>query len=217
MVRGETRFGPGLQPLTKEHMENNIVISFDVEQVAAALEVAGFEVSEGNVADVVEYINNGGEIVEDFDAAFCLLVEDVATDLKIRERSQMPRNNQPPREAMSLDRFDINTGFLPTGEPRCNFHYHAMDGPEEHGGTVEWARCTRPATLRVRVTPAVSLVATDGSLAETYTPQPGKEHEEDSCAECYELTRREAGRFGNPAKVELATPVLVDEASAPKE
>jgi hypothetical protein len=86
MVRSETRFDPRFQTLTKEHMENNIVISFDIEQVAAALEVAGFEVSEGDVADVVEYINNGGEIVEDFDAAFCLLVEDVATDLKIKNR-----------------------------------------------------------------------------------------------------------------------------------
>lgn len=54
----------------KEQMENKIAISFDVEQVAAALEDAGFEASERNVTDIAEYVKNGGESVENFDAAF---------------------------------------------------------------------------------------------------------------------------------------------------
>jgi hypothetical protein len=73
----------GLQPSTKEHMENKIVISIDLEQVAAALEDAGFEVSQKNVADIAEHIDNGGEIVEEFDSAFRTLIADIATDLKI--------------------------------------------------------------------------------------------------------------------------------------
>jgi len=66
-------------------MENKIVISFDLEHVAAALEYAGFEVSERNVAEIAEHLNNGGEIVENFDAAFSTLIADAATDLKIRK------------------------------------------------------------------------------------------------------------------------------------
>jgi hypothetical protein len=92
-VRGETRFGPGFQPLTEKHMENKIVIWFDLGHVAAALEDVGFEASEQNVADIAEYIGNGGDFVEDFDAAFRTLVADAATDLKIRKRNQTPRKN----------------------------------------------------------------------------------------------------------------------------
>ena len=51
-------------------MKNKIVISFDLGHVAAALEDVGFEVTEQNVADISEYIGNGGDFVEDFDAAF---------------------------------------------------------------------------------------------------------------------------------------------------
>jgi hypothetical protein len=69
---------------TKEHMENKIVISFDVEQVVAALEDSGFEVSARNLCDVAEYIRNGSEGVETFAAAFRTLIADAATDLKIR-------------------------------------------------------------------------------------------------------------------------------------
>jgi hypothetical protein len=64
-------------------MENKIVISFDSEQVAAALEDGGFEVSERNVADIAEYIQNGGESVENFDTAFRILILDAAVDLKL--------------------------------------------------------------------------------------------------------------------------------------
>jgi hypothetical protein len=80
-------------------MENKIAISFDVEQVAAALEDAGFEVSEGNVTDIAEYINNGGESVENFDAAFRTLIADAAADLKIRKSASAMANAQEEKEA----------------------------------------------------------------------------------------------------------------------
>jgi hypothetical protein len=80
-------------------MENKIVISFDVEQVAAALEDTGFEVSEGNVADVAEYITNGGESVENFDAAFRTLIADAAMDLKIRKSPSAKANAIKEKEA----------------------------------------------------------------------------------------------------------------------
>jgi hypothetical protein len=73
-------------------MENKIAISFDVEQVAAALEDAGFEVSERNVTDIAEYISNGGEGVENFAAAFRTLIADAATDLKIRKAASAREN-----------------------------------------------------------------------------------------------------------------------------
>lgn len=64
-------------------MKNAIAISFDVEQIAAALEDAGFEAFERNVADIAQYVKNGGESVENFDAAFRTLIVEAATDLKI--------------------------------------------------------------------------------------------------------------------------------------
>lgn len=76
----------------KEHTENKIAISFDVQQVAAALEDAGFEVSEGNVTDIVDYINNGGESVENFGAAFRTLIADAGTDLRIRKSASASAN-----------------------------------------------------------------------------------------------------------------------------
>jgi hypothetical protein len=66
-------------------MENKIVISFDLQQIAAALENAGFEVSEKNLTDVTQYLKNGGESVEDFAAAFRTLAADAARDLGMRK------------------------------------------------------------------------------------------------------------------------------------
>jgi hypothetical protein len=74
---------PGFQPLTKEHMENKILISFDIEQVAAALADAGFEASEKAVTDIEEFFKQGGGEFEDFEAAFRNLIADAATDLKL--------------------------------------------------------------------------------------------------------------------------------------
>jgi hypothetical protein len=53
-----------------EHMENKIAISFDVEQVAAALEDTGFEASEQNVSAIAQYIDDSSDFAHDFDAAF---------------------------------------------------------------------------------------------------------------------------------------------------
>jgi hypothetical protein len=77
---------------TKEHMENKIAISFDVKQVAAALEDAGFEVSEKNITVIAEYITNGGESIENFDAAFRTLVADAATNLEIKKSASARAN-----------------------------------------------------------------------------------------------------------------------------
>ena len=101
-----------------------------------------------------------------------------------------------------IDKFDTETNFLPTGERRCDLRFRATDAPEEHGGTIEWARCIRPATVRIRVTPA-SAALPIGLGDVTYTPKPDQAYEAHSCAECYEATQREAGTEGNPAKVEL--------------
>jgi hypothetical protein len=79
-------------------MENKIAISFDVEQVAAALEDGGFEVSERNVTDIAEYISNGGEGVENFAAAFRTLIADVATDLKIPKSASARANTNKEKE-----------------------------------------------------------------------------------------------------------------------
>jgi hypothetical protein len=64
-------------------MENKLVLSFDVKQVAAALEDAGFEASERNVTAIAEYIKDGGESIENFAAAFRTRIADVAADLKL--------------------------------------------------------------------------------------------------------------------------------------
>jgi hypothetical protein len=55
------------------------------------------------------------------------------------------------REGGGIDEFDVGLDWLPHGARRCDRRYHAMDAPEEHGGTVERARCTNAATTRVRV------------------------------------------------------------------
>jgi len=105
-------------------------------------------------------------------------------------------------EPISADRFDTETNFLPTGERRCDHRYKAMDAPESQGGTLEWARCTNPATLRIKVTPA-STVMPLGLAEVTYTPLPDEAYEAHSCADCYEAANRDGGTDGNPAKVEL--------------
>lgn len=64
-------------------MENTIVISFDVEQVAAALGDAGFAVSEKNVAEITKYITTGGEGVGIFAVAFRTLIAGAAAGLKL--------------------------------------------------------------------------------------------------------------------------------------
>jgi len=48
----------------------------------------------------------------------------------------------------SVDPFDVHTDVLPDGSPRCDSRYHDVD----NYGDVEWARCTRAATVTVRVT-----------------------------------------------------------------
>jgi hypothetical protein len=73
-------------------MENELVLSFDVKQVAAALEDAGFEASERNVTAIAAYIKDGGESIENFAAAFRTLIADVATELKLRQSASARTN-----------------------------------------------------------------------------------------------------------------------------
>jgi hypothetical protein len=96
-------------------------------------------------------------------------------------------------------RFWTGENVLPGGELRCDVRYKDVDPY----GDLEWARCTRPATLRVRVTPAKTTMATDGSPKVTYTPLRDKAHEAHMCARCYESDRQSAGTEGNPANIEL--------------
>jgi hypothetical protein len=79
------RCGSRISTIDQGHMESKTVISFDYGQVAAALEDAGFEASEGNVTAIVDYIKDGGEGVENFAAAFRTLIADVAMELKLRQ------------------------------------------------------------------------------------------------------------------------------------
>jgi hypothetical protein len=81
-----------------------------------------------------------------------------------------------------LDRFDTNTDVLPTGERRCDYNYKDYD---ERIDYVVNARCTRPATLRIRV-----------------TKKSGEVHDANSCRRCYEHVLPHVGQQGNPAKVE---------------
>jgi hypothetical protein len=53
---------------------------------------------------------------------------------------------------MEMDMFDPETETLPDGRPRCRHRWHALDAPEDLGGTVEWARCANAATARILVT-----------------------------------------------------------------
>jgi len=101
-------------------------------------------------------------------------------------------------------RFWTGEDVLPSGELRCDVRYKAVDPC----GDLGWARCTNPAALRVRVTPAETLMATDGSAKVTYTPQPDKAHEAHMCARCYEIDRKSAGTEGNPANIELVAELI---------
>ena len=96
-------------------------------------------------------------------------------------------------------RFWTGEDVLPSGELRCDLRYKAVDPY----GDLEWARCINPAALRVRVTPAKTTMARDGSAKVTYTPLPAEAYEAHTCAECYEIDRKSAGTEGNPANIEL--------------
>jgi hypothetical protein len=96
-------------------------------------------------------------------------------------------------------RFWTGEDVLPSGELRCDRHYKAVDPY----GDLEWARCTNPAALRVRVTPAKTTMARDGSAKVTYTLLPAEAYESHTCAECYEIDRKSAGTEGNPANIEM--------------
>lgn len=98
----------------------------------------------------------------------------------------------------ALNRFDTVTDTLPNGERRCDISYKDFD---EQTSELEWARCTRPATLRVRVTPA-AMVSVDGSANATYRPLPNEVFEAMSCRECYAHALLTQGKQGYEAKVE---------------
>ena len=85
----------------------------------------------------------------------------------------------------ALNRFDTGTDTLPNGERRCDSRYKDYC---ETTSDVEHARCTRPTTLRIRVT--------------SDTAQPDKAYEAMSCRMCYENALRNQGKQGYEAKVE---------------
>ena len=85
----------------------------------------------------------------------------------------------------ALNKFDTVTDTLPNAERRCDNRYKDFD---EQTSDVEWARCTRPAALRVRVTSDTAL--------------PNQVFEAVSCWECYAHTLLMQGKQGYDAKVE---------------
>jgi len=80
-----------------------------------------------------------------------------------------------------LDPFDTATDTIADGSPRCDSHYHAAD---QHGD-LDRARCTRAATVRIRVT------ASDGV------------YEAKACRRCAEDGVKTAGMEGSPLAVEI--------------
>jgi hypothetical protein len=57
------------------------------------------------------------------------------------------------------------------------------------------------------VTPAKTMMATDGSAKVTYTPLPAHAYEAKTCVACHEDAMRSAGTEGHAAKVELVADV----------
>lgn len=80
-----------------------------------------------------------------------------------------------------LDRFDIVTDTLSTGDRRCDYRYKAID---EYGYSTR-ARCTRAGTVRIRVTPA------EAEAYEAY-----------SCQACFEHAVHVASADRDLAKIE---------------
>jgi hypothetical protein len=80
-----------------------------------------------------------------------------------------------------IDPFDTATDTLADGRPRCDYRYHATD----KYGDVEWARCTQPATTRVRVT----------AFDDVY--------EAKVCPRCAGHEVKSAGTMGCPLKFEV--------------
>lgn len=85
----------------------------------------------------------------------------------------------------ALNRFDTVTDTLPNGERRCDSRYKDFD---EQTRDSEWARCIRPAALRVRVTSDTAL--------------PNQVFEAVSCRECYAHVSLMQGKQGYDTKVE---------------
>jgi hypothetical protein len=80
-----------------------------------------------------------------------------------------------------IDRFDTATDTIADGSPRCDSHYHAAD---QHGD-LDKARCTRAATVRIRVT------ASDGV------------YDAKSCRRCADSAVKSAGTMGSPLAVDI--------------
>jgi hypothetical protein len=81
-----------------------------------------------------------------------------------------------------ISRFDTQTDFLPTGQCRCEFRYKDIDGC----GDSHWARCTRPAVLRVQITPAKTTISMDEPPKVTYVAPPNEAFQAITCEKCYE-------------------------------
>jgi hypothetical protein len=96
-------------------------------------------------------------------------------------------------------RFWPHLDVLPSGDPRCDHRYKAVDTY----GDLEWARCTNAAAVRVTVTPAKTVMANDGSANVTYTPKPEGAYEACACGECYESAKESIGTEGNPANIDI--------------
>jgi hypothetical protein len=88
-------------------------------------------------------------------------------------------------EMRTFDKYDTETNALPNGDPRCERCTKYLDDRIED---FAWARCTSPATLRVRA-----------------TYPDGKVKEANACRQCYEDFLPHVGEVGYPAKIEALT------------
>jgi hypothetical protein len=115
-----------------------------------------------------------------------LLVDSQSPDTCPPEPMELTFNDNVPAvmlkdDIVYLDRFDTEE-FLPDGTPRCDDRYKAIDCY----GDVEWARCIRAATVRVRVTDCDSDI-----------------YEAKCCLRCAEDAVKSAGKIGHPLAFEI--------------
>ena len=85
-------------------------------------------------------------------------------------------------DTTTFDRFDTETDTLPNGEPRCERRINYWDKQIDD---LAGARCTSPATLRVR------FAYPEGSLEEV-----------NACRQCYENFLLLMGQIGYEVKIE---------------
>lgn len=107
--------------------------------------------------------------------------EDLQLEIPGIDLDEVADDQAPEPGDPLLDPFDTATDTLSDGSPRCDSHCHAAD---QHGD-LDKARCTRAATVRIRV------AASDGV------------YEAKACRRCAASGVKSAGTEGSPLAVEI--------------